>query len=278
MRFRSLRRLFAPRKPENWDKLTFSQKIAWRCAHPDPDVDYAVYADKFRAKEIVRGRLPFPETIAYHTRVDEIDARALPPTYVMKASHGWKMSLLVENGIVRGTNFGADASGRAADTKYLLDVARSWMASRDERKRRNSERHYRSVKPGILFEAQIEPIDFELKLFLFHGQLRYAQVFYRDFHHGNMRYRHFDGGWRELPADESNASVYATEADAISIPGPTTMKTLAAICGGIDHVRVDLYHACDDFYFSEFTFTHNGTGGPGLIGNFDASLGAFWTR
>lgn len=273
-----LRRLMNARKPPNWETLSFSDKIAWQCDNPDPAIDYAAMADKHRVKEIVRDKFLVPATFLYARAPEEIDAQALPATYVMKAAHGWNMSLLVEDRIALGDNHKRDDSGQRADTRYLREVAHSWLSSEAEHDRRRVERQYLFVKPGIMIEELLKPVDYELKLLLFRGRMRFAQVFYQGFEHSDFRYRHFDENWTEIEPDEDVRPHYELNGGDIAIPSEEMLSNLFALCSGIDHVRADFYHCRGRYYFSEFTFTHNGLGGPGFIGSLDKALGAFWLR
>ena len=109
---RKLKHLVVSRKPADWDDRTFSEKKAWRCRHPDPWVDYALWVDKHRVKNLVAGMLDVPKTyLVVHDPAD-IDTRRFPGTFVMKATHGWNMSLLVENGIVQGGNRTTEARAK----------------------------------------------------------------------------------------------------------------------------------------------------------------------
>jgi hypothetical protein len=271
--------LFGSRKPVDWDKLSFSEKIAWRCRNPDPDVDYATWVDKYRVKTLVGALFDVADTyLVVHDPAD-IDAAHLPPTFVMKATHGWNMSLLVEDGVVRGSNQTADGAGQIADSRYLQQVANSWLSSSNERERRRQEKHYQHVKPGILFEQSLVPIDYEVQLFLFHGHCRFAMGFYRGFHHINGLHRLYAENWKQLgPGSDQAASRYEQSEDEIEQPPSALLNNLQRLCQSIDHVRADFFVCGGKYYFSEFSFTHNGLGGPGLIGKYDADLGRFWPR
>ncbi len=265
-------------KPDNWEKRTFSQKVKWRCKHPDPKVDYASWVDKYEAKSIVAGLFSVPRTYAVVRYPEEIVALTLPDTFVMKATHGWNMSLLVENGIVRGSNRSRRDAGRPSDLDYLSGVAIEWMNSKSEARRRKAQLHYRQVDFGVMFEAYVQPVDYELQLFLFEGRFKLALVAFRSFMFQNTAHQIYDEEWtlREALASKSGMS----PPPSIEIPRPPArlFKALERLCRRIDHVRVDFLVSDGRYYFSEFTFTHNGPYGPGLLARFDAQLGRCWPR
>jgi len=265
-------------KPRDWEEMTFSQKIQWQCRHPDPKVDYASWVDKYRAKALVEGIFPVPPTYAIVRDPQEIAALTLPDTFVMKATHGWNMSLLVENGTVRGGNRSAKEAGRRSDPAYLRDVATGWMNSRKEERRRKAERHYRHIGFGVMFEAYIRPVDYEVQLFLFTGRFRLALVFFRAFFFENVTYQVYDEDW--VLRESSSCQSGEPSSPDIEVPRlPASLfEALERLCRHIDHVRVDLMVSGGRYYFSEFTFTHNGQCGPGIIERFDAQLGRYWPR
>ena len=49
-------------------------------------------------------------------------------------------------------------------------------------------------------------------------------------------------------------------------PPRELLEKLLKLCRSIDHVRADFLVSGGKYYFSEFTFTHNGPGGPGAAG------------
>jgi TupA-like ATPgrasp len=265
-------------KPSDWDRTTFSQKLKWRCRHPDPLVDYGVWVDKARARELVKGRLSAPTLYSVIRHPREIDPSSLPATYVMKATHGWNKSLLVKDGVVVGLNRSDKGAGRPATAEFLQEVAEKWLKPRGERKRRARERHYGFIRPGILFEEYLDSIDYELQLFLFNGRLCVAMVFYRTFRRERTTHRLYDQNWSLLdPGDESFAPDYEVSGPPTPRPPRELLETLEELCRHIDHVRVDLYAVDGAYFLSEFTFTH-AAGSAGNIGKYDAELGRHWMR
>ena len=261
-------------KPPDWEGLTFSQKIRWRCRHPDPKVDYAIWADKYWAKQVVAGLFAVPRTYAIIRDPEEISTVAIPNTFVMKATHSWNMSLLVENGIVRGGNRSTKDAGRPSDPTYLRDLAIAWMNSEGHSSLRRAVQPYRNVEFGVIFEDYLCPVDYEIQLFLFAGHCKLALVFSRPFCFENVQHQIYDENWTLREASAAQVT------PRVEVPRPPEwlFKALEQLCRPIDHVRVDFMVSGERYYFSEFTFTHNGRNGPGFIANFDSQLGRHWPR
>ena len=263
-------------KPRNWSKFSFSRKVKWRCSNPDPQVNYRDLVDKYRVKQKVANCFATPETYLFVDGSEEFDFSKLPPTYVMKATHGWDMSLLVTDNVVQGENRNRNDAGRRADAGYLAGVVESWLDPEREIWRLSGERQYKFVRRGVIFEEFLEPVDYELQLFLFHGKCRLAMVFYRGFDHSVMTCRLYHPLWRPLaPASPPGERLYERVAPDPPPPPKSLMKSLKQLCSTFDHVRADFYVSKGKYYFGEFTFTHN-NGKPGLIGKYDQQLGEFW--
>lgn len=264
-------------KPADWKMLTFSQKVAWRCGCPDPLVDYRTLVDKFLVKEFVRPYFKVAESYLVVEKPFDINTSLLPETYVMKSTHGWNQSLLIVDGSIRGGNRSLTGAGYIADSELLQKIAKYWIHSEQELQRRSRERHYQFVKPRIIFEQFLKPVDYELQLFLFNGHCRFAMVFYRQFFHEGVTHRLYDEHWQLLnPGSAEAESYYEWIAEATPQPPYAMMQNLEQLCHSIDHVRVDFYVSDEQYYFSEFSFSHSG-GGAGFIGKYDAVLGGFWS-
>ncbi|OOZ38419.1 ATP-grasp fold amidoligase family protein [Solemya elarraichensis gill symbiont] len=137
---------------------------------------------------------------------------------------------------------------------------------------------YAYLKPRVLFEELLEPIDYELQFFLFNGQCHLTTVLYRPFHHKSLSFRLYDADWNRMePGEPKSLPIHNTDAGETPCPPDEIFEKLRELCRDIGHVRVDFYVTNGVFYFSEFTFTHAGGKTPGLIGKYDAELGRFWS-
>ena len=265
------------KKTDNWHTLTYSEKVRWCCQNPNPAYDYRVLVDKYLVKKTVEPYFKVAKPYLAVEDIQEICIDNLPDTFVMKATHGWNMCLLIENNIVMGGNRKLTGSGIPATTKYLQQVAAQWLMSEQEVRRHINEKHYSFVKPGILLEQFLEPVDYELQLFLFNGKCHLTMVFFRNFYHQGATHRLYNSQWHQLDPG-SKDSVRYCEKSATEVPPPPQrlLQKLLELCQSIDHVRADFYVVNGEYYFSEFTFSHNGGRGAGFIGKYDAALGRLW--
>ena len=91
----------------------------------------------------------------------------------------------------------------------------------------------------------------------------------RPFCFENVQHQIYDENWTLREASAAQVT------PRVEVPRPPEwlFKALEQLCRPIDHVRVDFMVSGERYYFSEFTFTHNGRNGPGFIANFDFSTG-----
>lgn len=266
------------KKPINWKSQTFSEKLQWRCKHPDPSVDYALWVDKHRAKEAMQDEFDVPSTYQYITLPDETDMDKLPETYVMKAAHGWNMNLFVQNGIIVNQSQGNAHKGELADPATLQRIARQWLNSTKFERLKIQENHYLFPRPGILFEKLIAA-DYRLEFFLFHGTTRIIMAHISDIQpsFGNTSsFRLYDPDWNVLEPDSYTGPQTYDQTDlVIPAPEPEFFRKLERRFKSFDHVRVDFMLSEDKLYFNEVTFTHN-AGKPSLLGQYEDDLGQYW--
>ena len=183
--------------------------------------------------------------------------------------------MLVEDGIIRGQNRNREMDGAPANKANLQAIAQTWL--RPHSKRPFNEIQYRFVRPRILFEEFLDPIERELHFFLFHGECKIIMVLEREFDHTRgSTHRLYDVNWNRLePGSSQSALRYDNSEVETPFPGQAVMQKLKKICRTIDHVRVDLFVHAEEYYFSEFTFTHAG-GNESKLGRHEIEIGRYW--
>ncbi|MEZ5874713.1 MAG: ATP-grasp fold amidoligase family protein [Hyphomicrobiales bacterium] len=181
------------------------------------------------------------------------------------------MSLLVEDGTVRSTNRSLQDAGLRSDPVTFRRIATMW---RDKYRQARRESYYRHVDFGVIFESYIQPIDYEVQLFLFSGRFKMAIVFFREFYFENFACHIYDEEWslRKVSASEPGA---ARPSHAEVLRPRDLFRSLELLCRHIDHVRADFLVSAGRYYFLEFTFTHN-AGSAGALRDYDAELRRNW--
>ncbi|WP_368672692.1 ATP-grasp fold amidoligase family protein [Trinickia sp. EG282A] len=228
---------------------TFNELILARCLHPNPR--WSRLADKLAVRDYVRDRIGekylIPLIAAPDVFTQEI-FNSLPASFVMKANHG---SAFVE--IVW------DKSKRSFDE--LRAIADRWLHT--DYYRQGRERHYRAIKPRILFETLLLdssgkiPPDFKMNMFgnSSDGPIIYTGVVQDRF--GNERIDLYDAQWRTLDLELGDFS-----GSGVPPPPPPNweevIRVATRLMEGLGYVRVDLYVFDDKIYFGELTFTPGG--------------------
>ncbi len=266
------------KKPANWREHSFTEKLKWRCKHPDPNVDHRKWVDKYRSKQAVSASFAVPTTYDYVRYPADIDTGKLPQTYVMKAAHGWNMNLLVRNRVIEGQIHNKTEAGQPANTPNLRRIAAMWLGSARFDLHKIREVQYRFPEPGILIEEYV-PVDYQLEMFLFNGDCRITTVLIppSDFTvAGNPTFRLYDQDWNLLePTPNSNDRMYDRSSQYFPPPTAEFLASVKELFGDFDHVRADFIVSRGRHYFGELTFTHN-AGKPSLLGHYEDELGQYW--
>lgn len=225
--------LAAPRK--------LNEKILWIEYHTDPAVR-STLSDKFRVRDYVKSRgygenlIPL---LAVYGENDDIDLESLPRQFVMKAVHGSDMNYICRD--KRNVNKGK-----------ICARSREWM--RINLAYLSFERHYQTIRPGIIFEKYIGNGEADLTDYKFHcsdGRVRFILVCTGKA--GNRWLNVFRTDWEPLHI------LTGAEESPEPVPKPENLERMIRmaedLAAGHPFVRVDLYQTGEKIYFGEMTFT-----------------------
>ncbi|AWV05052.1 hypothetical protein DM992_37990 [Burkholderia sp. JP2-270] len=225
---------------------TLNEHLLHRCLHPEPR--WSELADKLAVREFVKDRIGEQYLIPLIAAPEEFTKKvfdSLPHAFVMKANHGCAFVEIVRD--KSKTSF-----------ENLRQLAQTWLATNFYLASR--ERHYRSIKPRIYFEALLldraGDIPADLKMNMFgsgvDGPIIYTGVISDRFGHPHGDF--FDAQWRRL--DLALGDYPRSETPP---PPPANWEEIVRIARclaeGLGYVRVDLYAPDGHVYFGELTFT-----------------------
>jgi len=288
--YRHERRLFLEKHPYPLDlrhPRTFNEKVCWRKIH-DRNPLFPLLMDKYRVRGYVRqllgdgvaDRLLVP--LYCHARdPDEIPFEKLPADFVVKATHGSGMGLVVR---------GADASTRAV----VEAACRGWLGrlyGRDVH-----EWAYWRIPPGIVVEELLQGEDggppTEMDFHMFHGRCEMIELSKRQpqrftptqgtggadwedlrFENDDWRLRRYTAAWEEPKYQYPEHLRLPPEA-----PPPflaDQLRIAEALSRGLDYVRVDMYRTADGPRFGELTI-YTESGHKDIEPAFDRELGDKW--
>ncbi|HUN43815.1 MAG TPA: ATP-grasp fold amidoligase family protein [Acetobacteraceae bacterium] len=242
---------------------SFSEKVVHRKLR-EADPLYSVLADKWGVRDYVRSRVGEGFLNEVYCVVDNPDClpfASLPQRFVLKATHGSRMNLLVEDA--------QSADGDALKRACRVFLKRNFGADANEH-------HYAAIPHRIVAERFLTERDRRVPLtymfFMFHGKCHAIQV-HVDQPDAQVN-RFYDSKWSALPF-----SIEAPMGPAIEQPANLAGMIAVAekLSDGLDFVRVDLY-ALDGqrIVFGEMTLTPEAGWGLFLPREWDFRLGALW--
>lgn len=228
---------------------SYCEKLQWLKLY-DRNPLYTQLVDKYKVKEWVADKLGEEYVIpTLHTyqSVNEIDIDTLPNSFVIKCNHDSGSTLICRNKL-----------------EFNLDEAKIRLANALRRNWYNISREwaYKDVKPLILvepyltnsqsseygFSKEVEDL-WTYKFLCFNGV---PKIMYVTVKNEDIWENYYDMDFKPLDIQRKYRR------SKIDIPCPAKwieMKEIATkLSKGIPHVRVDLYYADNQIFFSEMTF------------------------
>jgi hypothetical protein len=248
--------------PDFRSPRTFNEKLAWRMLY-DRNPLFPLTIDKIAVRDYVAAKVGTEILIPLlgtWDRAADVPWASLPQRFVLKASHGWNMNLLVTD---------KDAIDRAA----ALQTADGWL-------RRNHftetyEWGYRNIPPRLLAEEMLldarGDIPEDFKFFVFSGQARLLQVHTGRF--GDHRTNFFDMDLQPLPI----AKKFPADASYVLPPEARDLARIAERLGAdFDFARIDLYLVRGRAWFGEITHYDGSACSPYAQPEHDRIIGDMW--
>lgn len=246
-----------------------------------------VFADKAAVRAYVADRVGVQYLPTAYAVVDDPQALLelhLPPSYVVKPTHGSGAALVVS----RDANLDAElpepqwgwvyrhVRPGAVRREALVDIATEWM-TKLYGQGPNREWAYGHVRPQIIVEELLEggadgiPDDF--KFFVFHGKCHFVQVDAGRF--TKRRQDFYSPDWEHLPM--SGGPPWAEPARSRPDELDEMIDIAERLGAETDFVRVDLYLLPDRIVFGELTSYPAGGDSPFEPALFDEVFGRPWT-
>ena len=244
---------------------TFNEKLQWLKLY-NKNPAHTVMADKYLVKEYVSEKIGdqyVAKLLGVWDRIDEIDLTQLPDKFVLKTTHDC-------GGVV------------VCKDKAVLNLEKAKLFLHKHMKRKYfyhcREWPYKNIKPRIIAEEFLEDADNEVlpvyKILCFNGVPKIIQTIQND-KTPNETIDYFDTNWNILDLRQN----YPNSAKPLSRP-PRLDEMLAIseqLAKGTSFIRVDLYSANGNIYFSEFTFFSDAGFAPFYPNDWDKTLGDWIT-
>lgn len=228
--------------------LTYNQKLNWLKLYNRNPL-YTILVDKYEVKKWVSQRLGGEDiiipTISVYNSIEEINVKALPNQFVLKATHsGDSMGVVVCKDKSLFNEREALTQLKKSLKMNYYKLGREWP--------------YKNVPRRIIAEKYMEDEYGELrdyKFFCFNGDVK-ALFVATNRSTGRVCFDYFDSNFNHLNLKQSHPNYNGI------IDKPKNYERMVEIATklskGIPHVRVDLYNVNGEIYFGEMTFFHYG--------------------
>lgn len=225
------------------DPQDFNEKIQWLKIFYKPAI-LTQLVDKYNVRSYVSDRAGenyLNEVYGVYERPEDIDFNGLPERFVLKATHGYDMNLVVKD-------------KEKLDVAKAVEITRKWLAI-NHYYRAGMEWAYKDIKPRLIAEKFMEEKgkDYinDYKFYCFDGVPRFLHV---DLDRGsNHSVGYYDMEWQKLPFLKKIHLI--AEKD---IPKPENFEEMVEVVRKLSadfpFVRVDLYNIEGKIVFGEMTF------------------------
>ncbi len=251
--------------PELDDPRSFSEKTILRKLATENTSLFSKLSDKYAVREYVEQKMGseiLTDLYFVGDDPDEIPFPDLPNQFVIKATHGSAMTIVVNN-------------KNRIDIDSIVSQCKSWLETPYGKKSR--EYWYEQISPRIIVEEYIDDPDHnvppDFKFYVFNGRVEYVHVDFNRYSDNRAR-RFFDREWNPCPfqLDFPLGPI---------IDEPTRIDEMINIAeklgDGLDFARVDLYHTSDNnLYFGEITLAPGAGSEKFYPTEWDFKLGSYW--
>lgn len=244
------------------DPKSYNEKLLWLALHYK-NPHHAVASDKYKAKQWVAERIGEEYVVPLYQAVDnpnQIDWKALPEKFVMKANEGWGADEVL---IVEDKSKYTEDQIKALASSWLYPWSPYYYANMcitDEK----------PEKAMVVFEELLEQEKSkylnDYKFYCCNGDVKFAMVI-QERGSAHQSRTIVDADWNVLPV--RRAGKFSTQAP----PKPENLDTMfrlaRTLCREFPFVRIDFYNLDGRIYVGEMTFT------PGLFLRFEPKMWDF---
>ncbi|HDZ14610.1 hypothetical protein LCGC14_1592990 [marine sediment metagenome] len=225
------------------DPKDFNEKIQWLKIYYKPAI-LTKLVDKYESRDYVLekvGEKYLNPVYGVSDTADAFNFEVLPNSFVLKATHGYDMNIIVRDKEKFNEKRARELAGQWLSINHYYHAGREWA--------------YKNVKPRLIAEKLLEEEGKDhindYKFFCFDGKSKFLKV---DLDRGGDHSKcYFDIEWNKLPfAKKGNKGT-----DGI-VREPKNFKEMVKVATklseGFPFVRVDLYNLDGKIVFGEMTF------------------------
>ena len=249
-------------RPNLKEPQTYNEKVGWRILN-DPNPLIKLTTDKLAARDYVARKVGTDvliPIIGVYEQAADIPWAELPSQFVLKATHGCEMTLIV---------YDKDA----VDQSAAIRKAAGWL--KQDYYELSRERAYRDIPRRLVIEKLLlddqgrVPPDY--KILVFHGRAALIRVHNDRF--GDHRVNYYDREFVPIPVRQVSLTSLSFQPPS----GAEIVIDLAErLAEDFDYARIDLYFTRGKAWFGEITHHDGNAHVPFHPSDFDAALGALW--
>lgn len=239
--------------------ITLSDKICY-LEFRERDLKVGMCSDKYAVREYVKSKglkeILIPLIGESYSSLNELDFELLPNEFVIKATHGSKMNLIVK-------------SKNDLDWNAVIKMTESWISKKYIRE--FIEPHYAEVSKRLICEKYLESEEtiVDYKIHCLNGKPEF--ILLCKGRNKGLELNLYDVDWMKIDAIKGKHKTFSTDAE------PNNLKKMLEISKILSKdfkfVRVDLYEVNGQVYFGELTFTPAGGLVPYFTNEFDLLMG-----
>lgn len=255
-------RLRFGRKLDLKHPTTLADKVSWIELHTDQTLESKL-TDKYAVRAYIAEQgledILVPQVGGPWTNANQIDFDSLPCSFVIKATHGCGMNLIVED-------------KKQLDIPATRKLLNRWL--HEDYPRACLETHYQSIPHRLYAEGKLNEAGSssltDYKIHCINGEPAFILRCADRTDHG-VRLDLFDVNWNSLSSHLRHTHIFS---DTPPCPPQLEqmLKISAQLAKRFPMVRVDLYEVNNHIYFSELTFTP----AAGIFDHFDDSFIREW--
>ncbi len=244
----------------------FSEKV-WSSQLLERDPKLTMISDKFRVRDYVAGKIGIDYLVPLLWNGEnpaEIPFDELPLKFVVKANHGCRYNIIVKDKTQLDREKVKRQLKEWIGINFCNDMALgiAWA--------------YKNIKPHIIVESFLEengkaPVDY--KFFCFSGRMEFFKIDFDRFEDHSTKY--YGRDLNELDLAEVGFKQYQGKID-LPDDFKDMVRVAESLAEGFDFMRVDLYSAKNNVYFSELTPYPGGISQKLEPDSFDYVFGEKW--
>lgn len=248
------------------EKRTLNERVRWLVFHENLELKSKL-SDKilmksYTASKIGKGHTA--ELYGTYNNFDEIDFSVLPDKFVIKANHGWRMNIIVNN-----KNF------IYKNKKAIKETTKKWLS--ENFFYFNIEPQYKDIKRKLLVECKREEngkYRQNLQVHCINSEPVFIE--WKECINGIAYSQFYDINWKLMPYSILDKFL----PDSIERPKnfDEILEYSKVLSDGFSYVRIDFATDRDDIQVEEFTFTPYAGMMPFSNYKFDLELGQLFEQ